>query len=87
MILEHMQYLVYMLKMFLPGYVVDENIIEEDQDIFSEIWFQKVVHEALKSGWVITKTKWNGQEFIMAFMISEGCLGNVYFLHAYLVIA
>jgi len=75
-----------MLKFFLSE-VVDENVIKENEDKFSEIWFQQVIHEALKSGWGITKTKWHDQEFIMVFMSLERSLGNVYFFHAYLVIA
>jgi len=76
-----------MLKMFFPGEVVDEDVIKENKDKFSEIWFEKVIHKALKSGWGITENKWNDQEFIMAFMSSESSLWNVYFFHANLVIA
>ena len=76
-----------MLKMFFPGKVIDENVIKENEDKFSEIWFEQVIHEALKSGWGITETKWHDQEFIMAFMSSESSLWNVYFFHANLVIA
>ena len=76
-----------MLKMFFPSEVVDENVIKENEDKFSEIWFQQVIHEALKSGWGITETKWHDQEFITAFMSSESSLRNVDFFHVYLVIA
>ena len=76
-----------MLKMFFLGEVVDENVVKENEDKFFEIWFEQVIHEALKSGWGITETKWHDQEFIMAFMSSESSLVNVYFFHAYLVIA
>ena len=44
-----------MLKMFFPGEVVDEDVIKENKDKFSEIWFEQVVHEALKSGCGIYK--------------------------------
>lgn len=76
-----------MLYMFFPGEAVDENVIKEKKYKYSEIWFEKVIHEALKSGWGITETKWHDQEFIMAFMSLENSLQNVYFFHAYLVIA
>jgi len=48
-----------MLKVSATSYVIVENVIKEDQGKFSEIQFQKVVHEALKSGWGITETKWH----------------------------
>ena len=76
-----------MLKMFFPGQVIDENVIKENKDKFSEIWFEQVIHEALKSGWGIKKTKWHDQEFIMSFMSSKSSIRNVYFFHVYLVIA
>ena len=87
MLAEQLQEHIYMLKMCSPSATVDEDVIEENKDKFSEIWFEEVVLKALKSRWGVTKTKWHDQEFIMAFMSLEGSLGNVYFLHAYLVIA
>jgi len=76
-----------MPKMFFLGEAVDENVIKENEDKFSEIWFEKVIHEALKIGWGITKNKWHDQEFVIAFMGLETSLGNVYFFHAYFLIA
>ena len=76
-----------MVKMCGPGATVDEDVIEENKDKFSEIWLEQVVHKALKSGWGIIKTKWHDQELIMAFMSSESSLWNVYLFHANLVIA
>ena len=76
-----------MLKMFFPCEATDVNVIKENEDKFSKIWFEQVILEALKSGWSITGTKWHDQEFIMAFFSLESSLGNVYFFHAYLVIA
>jgi len=70
-----------------PGVTVDENVIKENKDKFYEIWFEKLVHKALKSGWGITKTEWNDQELIMAIMSSESSLSNVYFFHVNLVVA
>lgn len=40
MIPEQLQEQLYMLKMFFIGNVVDENVIKENEEIFSEIWFQ-----------------------------------------------
>lgn len=40
MILEKLQDEAYMLKMFVLGYVIDENVIKEDNAKFLEIWFQ-----------------------------------------------
>ncbi len=76
-----------MLKMFRPGATIDENVIEEDQDKFSEIWFEDVIHKTLESRRGIAETKWHDQELIMAFMSSENNLWNVDFFHANLVIA
>jgi len=76
-----------MLKMCGPSATIDEDAIEEDKYKFPEIWFEKVVHKALKSRWGITKTEWHDQELIMAFMSSESSLWNVDFLHANLVVA
>ena len=76
-----------MLKMCGPSATIDEDVIEEDKDKFPEIWFEKVVHKALKGRWGIKKTEWHGKELIMAFMSSESSLWNVYFFHANLVIA
>src|ERR1700728_1661164 len=76
-----------MLKMCRPGATINENIFEEDQDKFSEIWFEDVIHKTLESRRGIAETKWHDQELIMAFMSSESRLGNVDFLHANLVIA
>ena len=76
-----------MLKMCGPSATIDEDVIKEDKDKFLEIWFEKVVHKALKSRWGITKTEWHDQELIMTFMSSESNLWNVNFLHANLVVA
>ena len=76
-----------MLKMCRPSATIDEDVIEEDKDKFSELWFEEVIHKALKSIGGITETKWHDEELIMAFMSSESCLGNVDFLHVNLVIA
>ena len=87
MLAEQLQEQIYMLKMYGLGATVDEDVIKENNDKFSEIWFEKVVHKALKSGWGITKTEWHDQELIMAFMSSESSLWNVYSFHANLVVA
>ena len=87
MLPEQLQEEVYMLKIFFLDEVVDENVINENNDKFPEIWFEQVIHHALKSGRGITETKWHDQEFIMAFMSSESSLWNVYFFHVILVIA
>jgi len=76
-----------MLKVCSPSVTVDENVIEENKDKFSEIWFEEVVHKAMKSRWSVTKTEWHDQELIMAFMSSESSLWNFNFFHAKLVVA
>ena len=75
MLPDQLQEQVHMLKMFFLGEGIDENFIKENEDKFFEIWFEQLIHEALKSGWGITSTKWNDHEFIMAFMSLEGSLG------------
>ena len=87
MLVEQLQEQIYMLKMFFPSEAIDEDVIKENKDKFSEIWFEQVVHKALKSGWGITKTKWCDEELIMDFMSLESSLWNVYLFHANLVIA
>jgi len=87
MLAEQLQEQIYMLKMCGPSATVDDDVIEENKDKFSEIWFEEVVHKSLKSRWGITKTEWRDQELIMAFMSSESSLWNVDFFHANLVIA
>ena len=57
MLPEQLQEQIYMLKMFFPSEVVDEDVIKENKDKFSEIRFEQVIHEALKSGWGVTETK------------------------------
>ena len=39
MLPEQFQEQVYMLKMIFLGEVVDENVIKESKDKFSEMWF------------------------------------------------
>jgi hypothetical protein len=46
-----------------------------------------MIHETLKSGGSITKTKGNYQELIVALMSVKCCLGNVFLFHTYLVVA
>ena len=87
MLAEKLQEQIYMLKRCRPSATIDEDVIEEDKDKFSEIWFEEVIHKALKSRGGITETKWHDQELIMAFMSSESRIGNVAFLHANLVVA
>jgi len=87
MLAKQFQEQIYMLKMCDPSATVDEDVIKEKKDKFSEIWFEQVVHKSLKSGWGITKTEWHDQELIMAFMSSESSLWNVDFFHANLAVA
>jgi hypothetical protein len=44
-------------------------------------------HETLKSGSRITQEKGNVQEFVVSLMISKCSLGDVFFLHTYLLVA
>ena len=59
MLPEQLQEQIYMLKMFFPGEAVDEDVIKENKDKFSEIWSEEVIHKALKSRGGITETKWH----------------------------
>ena len=68
MLTEQWQEQIYMLKMCGLGATVDEDVIKENKDKFSKIWFEEVIHKALKSRWGITETEWHDQELIMAFM-------------------
>ena len=86
MLVEQLQEYIYMLRMCGPSATIDEDVIEEDKDKFPEIWFENVVHKALKSTGGITKTEWHDQELIMAFMSSESSLWNVDLFHGNLVV-
>jgi hypothetical protein len=46
-----------------------------------------MIHETLKSGGSITQAKGHDQELIVTLMSSKCCLGNVFLLHVYLVVA
>ena len=40
MLLEQLQEQIYMLKMCGLGAAVDEDVIKENKDTFSKIWFE-----------------------------------------------
>ena len=42
MLAELLQEQIYMLKMCGPGATVDEDVIKENKEIFSKIWFEQV---------------------------------------------
>jgi hypothetical protein len=42
-----------------------------------------MIHEALESGWFITKVKGHDHEVIMDFMSTKGSLVNVDLLHTF----
>ena len=48
---------------------------------------EDMIHETLESGWSITQAKGHDQEIIVTLMISKGSLGDVNFLHMYLVVS
>jgi len=39
MLADQLQEYIYMLKMYGPSAIVDEDVIEENKDKFSEMWF------------------------------------------------
>jgi hypothetical protein len=69
------------------SFVIDENIIKENQENMMEERMEDMIHETLKSGGSIIEAKWNNQELIVALMSSECSLGNVLFFHTNLVVA
>jgi hypothetical protein len=48
---------------------------------------EDMIHEALEGGGGITQAKGHDQELIVTLMSSKGSLGDVSFLHTYLVVA
>ena len=47
---------------------------------------EDMIHEALEGGGGITQEKGHDQELIVTLMSSKGSLGDVIFLHTYLVV-
>ena len=48
MLPEQLQEQIYMMKMCDPGVAVDEDVIKENKDKFSEIWSEQVLWNQLK---------------------------------------
>jgi hypothetical protein len=48
---------------------------------------EDMIHEAMEAGGGITHVKGHDQELIVTLMSSKGILGDVSFLHTYLVVA
>jgi hypothetical protein len=51
----------HMQKVAIPSVVVDEDIIKENQEKMSKVWFQYFVHDTLEGGWGIPKAKRHDQ--------------------------
>jgi hypothetical protein len=54
--------------MCLPSFIVDQDIIKEEKEKMVQKGLKYIVHNALKSGRCITKTKRNHQEVITIFI-------------------
>jgi hypothetical protein len=70
-----------------PSFIIDENIIKENQEKMTEEREKYMIDETFKSGGIITEAEWHNQELIVTLMSSKCSLGNVLFFHTNLVMA
>jgi len=50
---------------------IDQYVIKKDQNKFSKVIFENIIHEALKGGKGIRKPKWHYQPFIMTLVSAK----------------
>ena len=75
-----------MLEMLNPGFTIDEDIIEEDQNEVSQVGPKYFIHQCLERGRGICEAKWHHQKFIMAIMCAESCFRDIIRMDPNLVI-
>ena len=66
---------------------VYQDIIKENQNKISQTFPAHLIHKRLKSSRSIGEADRHDHKFIMAFICSEGSLGNIIWLYTNLVIA
>lgn len=67
--------------MLRKGFTVNQYIIKEDDNEFTQIGAEGSVHWYLKGRWGIAKPKRNYKKFVMVMVSAEGGLANVRFGH------
>jgi hypothetical protein len=65
---------------------MDQDIAKWDKYKMEQKGWKHFFHEALKSGWCISKTKMHHWELVMAFGCAGSSFMNTYFYHYNLVI-
>ena len=86
LIIEKLQYKIQMLEMLSPGFTIDEDIIKEDQNEFSQVGPKYFIHQCLEHGRGICESKWHDQKFIMAIVFVEICSMDIICMDPNLVI-
>ena len=76
-----------MVKVLRPISAIDKYVIKEDNDILTKVWEENFIHEGLKSGWGITKSKGHDSKFKIPMVGVKGSFGTVTWGDGYLVIA
>ena len=70
-----------MSQMVFKGLAVNQYIIEEDDNEFTQVGLKRCVHQCLKRGGGIAQAKGYNTKFIMPLMSVEDCFMNVFFIH------
>lgn len=74
-----------MVMVLLKGRTIDQSIAKENQE-FSEIWFLKVSHSGLESGWCISESRRHYKEFIMLRISPKSCFMVICWLDSNLMV-
>ena len=86
MIMKELHGFINMLYTRIPSFIVNQNVIKENQHKIMKIWPQNFIYEALKSRGSITKSKGNYQKHVIPFMFAKSCLWNIDLFHLDLVV-
>jgi hypothetical protein len=75
-----------MLKVLLPSFAIDQQVIKEDQEELPQFLVEQMIHAILEGGWCISQPKRHYQELIESIVTSESNLGDILLPHLYLMI-
>lgn len=81
------QYLLQVVLVVFHSCTVNEYIIQEDQNKFSQKWLQHLVHNALKGGRCIGEAKGHHLELVISLMGLESSFVLIFWMHSHLVVA
>ena len=76
-----------MLELLSPYFTINENIIKEYQNEFSQVGPKYFIHQCLECGRGICEAKWHDQKFIVAIMCVESCFRDIILMNPNLVIS